>query len=128
MTTTPWTDNELADVDEHDEIRIASLRSDGTLSSTRTIWAVRLDDEVYVRSVNGPGSAWFRGTRARHEGQIRVGAVTRDVSFVDIDEADEVEERLDAAYARKYRRYAKNIVDSINGADARAATIKLVPR
>jgi hypothetical protein len=127
MTAT-WTDQELAEIDARDELQIASLRSDGTLSSARTIWAVREGDRVYVRSVNGPGAAWFRSTRGRREGRISVGTLTKDVTFVDIDEADAIEDRLDAAYRGKYRGYAKSIVDSINSAKARSATIELVPR
>jgi hypothetical protein len=57
MTTTAWSETDLAQIDAHDEVRVASLRPDGTLTSGRIIWAVRLADEVYVRSVNGPGSA-----------------------------------------------------------------------
>ena len=59
--------------------------------------------------------------------EVRISAL-RDVTFVDIDESDEIEDRIDHAYASKYRNYAKNIVDHINGAEARAATIRLVPR
>jgi hypothetical protein len=36
-------------------------------------------------------------------------------------------DKIDAAYASKYRRYA-SIIPSINSPTARSATIKLVPR
>ena len=128
MTVTAWTEHELAEVDARDEVRISSRRKDGTLTGSRIIWAVRLGDEVYVRSVNGRDSAWFRSTRARHEGHLQVGRLAKDVTFVDVDESDEIGDRIDRAYASKYRNYAKNIIDHINGAEARAATIRLVPR
>lgn len=128
MTSTAWNEQELAELDARDEVRIASVRKDGTFTSGRIIWAVRLDDEVYVRSVNGRDSAWFRGTRARNEGRIEVGGLTKDVAFVDVDASDEIEDRIDRAYASKYRKYAKSIVDHINSPEARAATIRLVPR
>jgi hypothetical protein len=38
---------------------------------SRTIWVVRVDDDLYVRSVNGRTSDWFRGTQRRHQGRIR---------------------------------------------------------
>jgi hypothetical protein len=127
-TNRAWTSGELAELDNHDEVHVASLRPDGTLGSDRTIWAVRLGEEVYVRSVNGVGSAWFRATRHRHEGRIRAGAMAKDVAFVDIAAADPIEDRIDAAYAAKYRGYARSIVDHINAPAAREATLKLVPR
>ena len=92
-----------------------------------TIWVVRLGDDLYVRSVNGRNSAWFRGVQTRYEGHIRAGGVDRDVTFV--EEPDpEINSRIDTAYATKYRRYAASIISHINGSEAGAATTKLVPR
>jgi hypothetical protein len=124
MTT--WTPQELDEIDANDELQISSLRSDGTFNSPRTIWAVRDGDDVYVRSVNGPTSAWFRGTRAQHAGHIHIGHLNRDVTFADVDGT--VNDQVDAAYRAKYRSYAASIVDSINTSTARSATIKLEPR
>jgi len=81
MTT--WTSDELDKVAAEDELQIASVRRDGTLRNPVTIWVVRLGDDLYVRSVNGRTSAWFRGTRDRHNGHIRAGGVEKDVTFVD---------------------------------------------
>ena len=80
---TGWTADELEKIATTDELEIASLRSDGTLGSKRTIWVVRVDDDLYVRSVNGRTSDWFRGTQRRHEGRIRAGGVEKDVTFVE---------------------------------------------
>jgi hypothetical protein len=124
MTT--WTAQELDEIDANDELRISSLRSDGTLNSGRTIWAVRDGDDVYVRSVNGPTSAWFRGTRAQHAGHIHIGGLNKDVTFTDADSS--VNDQVDAAYRAKYRSYATSIVDSINTPTARSTTLKLEPR
>ncbi|WP_279616555.1 DUF2255 family protein [Streptomyces cellostaticus] len=38
-----------------EELGIASLRRDGSHSNRRTIRVVRLGDDLYVRSANGPG-------------------------------------------------------------------------
>ncbi len=125
MTT--WTSDELDKIGTAEELRIASLRGDGTLRNPVTIWVVRLGDELYVRSVNGSSGAWFRGAQARHEGHIRAGGVDKDVTFV--EEADPaINNQIDAAYHTKYRRYSANIVGSILTLQARAATLKLVPR
>ena len=67
---TAWTDDELSRAGDAEELQIASARRDGTLGSPRTIWVVPHGDDLYVRSVNGPSAAWFRGTQVRQEGRI----------------------------------------------------------
>src|SRR5947207_11333644 len=119
-----WTNDELSRI-EADELGIASVRRDGTLRKPVTMWVVRRDDDLYVRSVNGRTSSWFRGAQARHEAHIEAGGVDKDVLLV---ETEDVNDELDAAYRAKYRRYAESIVGSIVSPNARAATLKLVPR
>jgi len=125
MTT--WTSDELNKIGNAEELQIASLRSDGSQRNPVTIWVVRVDDDLYVRSVNGRGSAWFRGTEVRHEGHIRADGVDKDVAFLEESNPD-INEQIDAAYRTKYRRYATSIVNTTLTPAARAATIKLVPR
>jgi hypothetical protein len=125
MTT--WTKDELNNIGTAEELQIASLRRDGTLRNALTIWVVRVGDDLYVRAYKGRNSPWFRGALVRHEGHIQAGGVDKDVTFV--EEADPaLNDQVDAAYRAKYRRYAKNIVDSVVTAEARAATIRLLPR
>jgi hypothetical protein len=120
-----WAKEELDNIEAADELEVASLRSDGTLGSPRTIWVVRLGDELFVRSVRGRASDWFRGTQRRHAGRIRSGGVEKEVTFAEAD--PDLESRIDDAYREKYRRHAKNIVDTVLTPMARAATLKLVP-
>jgi hypothetical protein len=120
-----WTSDELSRIDAADELDLASVRRDGTLRNPVTMWVVRHGDNLYVRSVNGRESSWFRGAQARHEAHIQAGGVGKDVLLV---ETDDVDDELDAAYRAKYRRYAEGIVGSIVSPQARAATLKLVPR
>ena len=123
----PWTSDELNKIGGAEELQIASLRSDDTLRNAVTIWVVRVGNDLYIRSVHGRGSGWFRGTQTRHEGQIRAGGVEKDVTF--IEESDlNINEQVDAAYRTKYRRYAANIINSVRTPEARSATIKLMPR
>jgi hypothetical protein len=123
---TPWSSDELKKIGAAEELEIASLRRDGTLRNAVTIWMVRHGDDLYVRSVNGPDAAWFRGTQVRREGHVQAGGIDKDVTFVDPE--DDVHDALDAAYRAKYRRYAANIVNSIVTPQARSATLKLLPR
>jgi hypothetical protein len=124
---TAWTSEELSKIGAAEELRIAPRRRDGTLRNPVTIWVVRVGDDLYVRSVYGRTSAWFRGTQVRHEGRIWAGGVVKDVTFV--EESDPgINDQIDAAYRAKYRRYAASIVESTVTPQARAATIKLAPR
>jgi hypothetical protein len=123
---TAWTPDELDKIDAADELEIASLRPDGALGSPRTIWVVRLGDDLYVRSVNGRTSGWFRGTQVRHQGRIRAGGVEKDVSFVDAE--PDLNDKIDAEYRTKYNRYAPSILGSTLTPEARSATLKLVPQ
>ncbi len=120
-----WTRDELERIAAADELQISTVRGDGTLRAPVTIWVVSLGDDLYVRSVNGRDASWFRGARTRHEAHVRAGGVDRDVSLV---ETDDLGDEIDAAYRTKYRRYAAGIVDSVLSPDARAATLRLVPR
>ena len=125
MTT--WTSDELNRIGTAEELRIASLRADGTLRNPVTIWVVRVGDDLYVRPIYGRTSAWFRGTQARHEGHIRAGGVDKDVTFVEESDPN-INDQVDAAYRTKYRRYAASIINTVVNPEARSATIKLVPR
>ena len=119
-----WTSDELSRIEGADELDLASVRRDGTLRNPVTMWVVRHGDDLYVRSVNGRESSWFRGAQTRHEAHIQAGGVDKDVFLV---ETDDVNDELDAAYRAKYRRYAESIVGSIVSPQARAATLKLLP-
>jgi hypothetical protein len=119
-----WTEQDLAAFGDPDEVTIATMRTDGTLRKPVIVWIVRVGDDLYVRSVRGRDSDWFRGMQSRHEGTVVARGVTKDVSFVEVDGPHEA---IDAAYWEKYRRYP-GIVPSIVKPEAQAATIRLVPR
>jgi hypothetical protein len=123
---TAWTNDELTRVGDAEELEIASARPDGTLTRARTIWVVPHGGDLYVRSVNGPTAAWFRGTQARRVGHISAGGVEKDVAFTDADHS--LDDQIDAAYRNKYHRYARSITDSITSPGARSTTIRLLPR
>jgi len=124
---TAWPSDELTTIGAADELALASLRRDDVLRKPVTIWVVRHGDDLYVRSANGSTAAWFRGTQVRHEGHIQAGGVDKDVTFVAEADAD-LNDQIDNAYRTKYRRYDARYVDPMVAPEARAATIKLVPR
>src|SRR5437763_4639928 len=118
---TGWTEEELGAIEATDELQLASARGDGSERSPVTIWVVRHGDDLYVRSVNGRTSSWFRGAQARHEAHIEAGGVGKDVLLV---ETDDMIDEIDAAYRAKYHRYAESIVGSVVSPEARSATLK----
>ena len=120
-----WTNDELDTIGSADELNLASVRRDGTLRRPVTMWVVHHGDDIYVRSVNGRPSSWFRGAQTTHQAHITAGGVEKEVSLV---ETDDIEHVVDAAYHAKYGRRYPTIVPSIVAPDARAATLKLVPR
>jgi hypothetical protein len=120
-----WTSDELVSIGEAEELDIASVRRDGTQRKPVTIWVVRHGDDLYVRSVNGRTSSWFRRAQERHEAHIEAGGVGKDVLLV---ETNDLTDQLDAAYRAKYHRYAGRIVGSVVTPEAQAATLRLVPR
>ncbi|GAB3957866.1 DUF2255 family protein [Actinoallomurus acanthiterrae] len=125
MTT--WTSDELDRIATADELRIAPLRGNGTPRTPVPIWVVRDGDDLYVRSYRGRGGAWFRAARANGEGRIRAGGVDKDVAFVEEAEPG-VNDRIDAAYRTKYGHYSATYVDPMVAPDARATTLRLMPR
>jgi hypothetical protein len=123
---TAWTTEELSKIGAAHELEIATLRADGTPRKPVTVWAVRLGYDLYIRSYLGAGAAWFRAAQARHQGHIRAGGVAGDVQFVEADRG--LADQIDAAYRAKYTPVAPSYVDPMVSRQARATTLKLVPR
>ena len=121
---TAWTTEELSRIGNAEEVRIASVRADGTLRKSVIVWLVREGDDLYVRSVNGRNGTWFRGVQDRHEGRVSAAGVEKNVAF--LETTDRTPE-IDSAYRAKYRDYP-TIVPSILTPAAQAATLRLVPR
>jgi hypothetical protein len=121
-----WTSDEFDRIGAAEELRLASLREDGTLRPYVTMWVVRAGDDLYVRSAYGPDNPWYRRAKASGAGRIRAGGVEWDVTFAEA--APDANADIDAAYHSKYDRYGPRIVGSVVGLDAEAVTIRLVPR
>ena len=120
-----WDAGQLSEIGSAKEIEVSALRRDGTLTKPVTIWAVRLGDEVYVRSVRGAAGGWYRASRRRGEGRIEAGETAVDVSFEDAPHHRD--EEIDAAYRDKYG-YPSDPVDSISTEAAKATTTRVLPR
>src|SRR3954452_2403282 len=105
-----WTHDELELLGDTEELALAALREDGTLRRPVIMWVVRDGDDIYVRSVNGRGSSWFRGAQQRHQAQARPGGGEKDGERIETEAAKDM---VDAPYDAKYGRRYPTIVPSI---------------
>ncbi len=122
---TPLTNDELKKIETTEELQIAPLRRDGTLGKRVTIWVVRVNDDLYVRSYRGNDGAWYRSARVYHKGRIRAGGVEKAVTFIEESDPD-INNQIDAAYRSKYRRYPQFVAPMVT-AEVRRTTLKLEP-
>jgi hypothetical protein len=122
---TSWTADELDRVAGADELELTTLRPDGSPRRTVTIWTVRVGNDLYVRSWRGASGGWFRAVHARPQGHVSAGGVEHDIEL--LPAGGETWDAVDDAYRTKYARYA-GYVEPMVGADARATTLKLLPR
>ncbi|TCC05500.1 DUF2255 family protein [Kribbella soli] len=120
-----WSEQDLQRVGQATELQVSSRRTDGSLRPFVTIWVVRADDDLYVRSAHGTDNPWFRRATIRGRGRIRAGGIERDVVFEVPD--SKVHSAVDKAYHTKYDRYGPRIVGSVVGQLAAAGTLRLLP-
>ncbi len=124
---TSWTRHDLERIGATDILQLATFKKDGTLRKPIIIGVVRVGDELYVRAYRGHETAWFRHTQRRPEGRIDAGGVTKDVTFVDVSDDEALNNKIDAAYQSKYRKYSAIHLDPMIAPQARSTTLKLVP-
>lgn len=121
-----WANDELSRIDAVDELRISTRRADGSLRKPVIIWAVRVDNDLYIRAVRGVSGLWYRHAIETGAGSVSAGGVERETTFTSVSDED-VNRQIDAAFQQKYSRYAQSIVDSTLTDSAREATLKVTP-
>jgi hypothetical protein len=123
MTT--WTKEEFRRLAETDDLHVSPFREDGTTYGTPTwIWSVAVDDALYVRAYNGTSSRWYQAARKQKAGRITTAGMTKEVAFETV--GGSVNDRIDDAYRAKYD--GSPYLAPMIGAQARAATVRIVPR
>jgi len=73
-----------------------------------TMLVVHHGDDLYVRSVNGRGSSWFRGAETTHHAHIQAGGIEQDVSLVETDEREEGNDHADQDRRRPRRHVLRH--------------------
>jgi len=123
--STAWPQEELRTIAEGDDLRIAPFREDGRTYGTLTwIWSVAVDGGLYGRAYNGPSSRWFQAALRQRSGRIYAAGLTKDVAFEPV--AGAINDRIDAAYRRKYG--ASPYLAPMISERARAATVRINPK
>src|SRR6516164_5682179 len=118
-----WTKHELRKIAKTDDLHIAPFRDDGvTYGSPTWIWSVAVGDALYVRAYNGTGSRWYQVALRQKRGRIIAAGMTREVAFEPVSGSISIDEAYRSNYAAS--PYLKPMI----GAQARAATVRILPR
>ncbi len=123
-----WTQDELDQVGDAEELQVSSRREDGSLRPFVTIWVARVGDELFVRSAHGPDNPWYVRALKSSKGRIRAGGVERDVEFDHLDAQSDAAliSAVDDAYSQKYRDQGPALVASVSGEPLHELTIRLL--
>ncbi len=113
----------LHHLEDVEEIRIGFRRPDGSTRSV-PIWVVRVDDDIYVRSVRGPEGGWYRRLRANPDGEVRDGEHRHRVHAEPVTDVATLDE-VTRAYGTKYG--ASPFVRPLLGGRSVDATLRLDP-
>ena len=120
-----WSNEELRNISEKDDLHISPFREDGLTYGTPTwIWSVAVDDALYVRGYNGQKSRWYQAAARQRAGLITAAGMTKKVSFERVD--GPINDRIDDAYRAKYS--GSSYFGPMIGPRARSATVKVMLR
>ncbi|WP_338671412.1 DUF2255 family protein [Streptomyces sp. SCSIO 30461] len=92
--------------------------------SARRIWVVVLDGEAYVRSAFGGRSAWYSQVLGRADTEVEVDGHRLSVTLQPVADPELVQ-RVSDAYRAKYGLSWPGPVESMNGHEAAATTMRL---
>jgi hypothetical protein len=122
---TEWSPDQLATIEENDDLFVSPFREDGTTYGTPTqTWALVVDGKVYVRAASGPSSSWYRAAVTQGAGRVRVAGEDYDVVFEPAGK--ENEGSIDAAYEAKYP--GSSAVPVMQGLGPKSASVRVSPR
>ena len=127
MTAPAWKPETLAALANALEVDVTPFAADGSRRPSRTIWSIRVGDELYVRSWKGRPAVWFQDALATHEGEIAVtgGGASQRVTFEEVDAAAPVQAQISATFLTKYA--ADTYASSMNEQGPLDSTLRLLP-
>ncbi|HET6556449.1 MAG TPA: DUF2255 family protein [Prolixibacteraceae bacterium] len=116
---------ELQKIDKADDLKIAPFRDDRITYGTPTwIWAVVVENDLYVRAYNGVNSRWYQSAVKQKAGRIHAAGMVKEVTFETV--SGPVNDIINEAYRAKYHK-SPYLLPMISP-DTIAATIKIVPQ
>lgn len=121
-----WNSASLTTLREVEDAHIAFPNPDGSLHQPTWIWVAPGDEDVFVRSYNGPSGRWYTAALECPDGTIQCGGQSWEVTATEVDPGEL--ERADQAYLEKYRSYLDSYLGHMLREPSRSATLKLVPR
>ena len=128
MDSARWNPETLAALADALEVDVTPIAADGSRRSSRTVWSIRVGDELYLRSWKGRGAAWFRDAVATGQGEIAVtgGGASQLVRFEEVDAEANIQAQISATFLTKYAadRYAA----AMNESGPLESTLRLIPR
>jgi hypothetical protein len=89
-----------------------------------TIWVVRVDNDVYVRSYRADAGRWYRAFRDNPRASVMYGGGELEVRGEPVDDRPTIE-ALDSAYLAKYR--SSSAVGAMITPEVAATTMRLRP-
>lgn len=127
MTASPWKPETLDALGEAIEVDVTPTDRDGTRRASRTIWSIRVGDELYVRSWKGRGAVWFQDALATGRGELAVtgGGASQLVTFDEVDAAAPVQRQISATFLTKYAGLEETA--SMNEQGPLESTLRLIP-
>lgn len=113
----------LGALDRSDEVHIETGRGG---SSGTVIWAVVVDDSVFVRSVRGEKGRWYREASASQEATLRVDGRRVPVRVVPETDAAVIG-KVSEAYREKYEASYPGPTAAMVREEVLATTLRLLP-
>ena len=116
------TASELATLRDRHEIAIRTGRHP---DSNVVVWAVVLDDAVFVRSARGARGRWYSDLAGGDTAAVEAGAHRIAVRATQVDDPATIE-RVSGEYRRKYG--SSPYLQSVLRPEVVATTLRLAPR
>lgn len=125
MSINKFETEELNRIIKSDDLKISPFHEDGKTYGTPTwIWAVKVNDQLYIRAYNGTRSKWYNAAIKQKAGKIHTAGMVKDVVFETV--SSDLDNQIDDAYNEKYNG-SPYLLPMINER-AKSATIRINPK